>query len=225
MAETPRTALDELEPDGLDQDGPRWQQRKSAQTRTAILEAAIDCLAKYGYSGMTTQLIAQVAAISRGAMLHHYATKQDLVSSLIDYAFYKRMEWFLAEISKLTEKQRVYDLAGIEVLWQSLLTRYYRAYLELSIAASADPDLGAIFLPKAQRYDRLWAGETLRIFPEWQNKGPAYDLARNFLAAFMEGIFLNRDIWDDETAQRDQRELARKVVRLIWTDELDKKKK
>ncbi len=224
MADSPRNALSELEPEGLGQDGPRWQQRKSAQTRTAILEAAIDCLSKHGYSGMTTQLIAKAANISRGAMLHHYATKQDLVAALIDYTFYKRMEWFLAEIGKLSEKQRIQDMAGIDVYWQSLLTRYYRGYLELSIAAVTDPELNATFMPKAQRYDRLWAEETLRIFPEWQGHAN-YDLARNFLIATMEGLLLNRDIWDGQSQERALRELARKVVRMIFNNALDGKKR
>ena len=65
-------ALAELEPEGLAADGNGWQQRKSAQTRVAILEAAIDCLAKHGYARTTTQLIAQVAEISRGAMLEDF---------------------------------------------------------------------------------------------------------------------------------------------------------
>jgi len=68
------TGLAVLEPEGLDSHGQGWQQRKSIQTRIAILEAAIDCLERQGYARTTTQMIAQTARISRGAMLHHYAT-------------------------------------------------------------------------------------------------------------------------------------------------------
>ena len=45
-----KALLARFEPEGLGSEGPGWQQRKSAQTRIGIPEAAIDCLAKYGYS-------------------------------------------------------------------------------------------------------------------------------------------------------------------------------
>ena len=62
--------LAQFEPEGLGPEGPGWQQRKSAQTRIGILEAAIDCLAAHGYARTTTQLIAETAEISRGASAH-----------------------------------------------------------------------------------------------------------------------------------------------------------
>ena len=70
VSESPTVALAQLEPNGLDAEGQNWQQRKSIQTRLAILEAAIDCLQEHGFARTTTQLIAQTAGISRGAMLH-----------------------------------------------------------------------------------------------------------------------------------------------------------
>src|SRR5579859_4164701 len=133
--------LAQLEPEGLDAEGQSWQQRKSVQTRVTILEAAIDCLQKHGYARTTTQLIAEMAGISRGAMLHHYATKQDLIASVIDYTFYKRMESFIERIKALSEPQRVQEQAGIELYWQSVLTREFAAYLELMVAARTDPEL------------------------------------------------------------------------------------
>ena len=49
--------LAHLEPEGLTADGQGWQQRKSVQTRIAILEAAVDCLERYGYASTTTCLL------------------------------------------------------------------------------------------------------------------------------------------------------------------------
>src|SRR5579859_7683705 len=117
--------LAQLEPEGLDAEGQSWQQRKSVQTRVTILEAAIDCLQKHGYGRTTTQLIAEMAGISRGAMLHHYATKQDLIASVIDYTVYKRMEQFLVGIRALKDSARIDEMAGIEISWQSMLSREF----------------------------------------------------------------------------------------------------
>ncbi|WP_304170569.1 TetR/AcrR family transcriptional regulator [Phenylobacterium aquaticum] len=187
----------QLEPEGLAADGQGWQQRKSAQTRVAILEAAVDCLEKHGYARTTTQMIAQMADISRGAMLHHYATKQELVAALIDYTFYKRIELFTASIANLTEVERVQEQVGIELYWESLQTREWSAYLELLVASRTDAELSEIFLPKARRYDQVERDVVLKVFPEWASDPSAYELAMDYCIAAMEGLLLNREIWDD----------------------------
>jgi AcrR family transcriptional regulator len=205
-------ALAELEPEGLAAEGPGWQQRKSAQTRIAILEAAIDCLEKYGYARTTTQLIAQVAKISRGAMLHHYATKQELIASVIDYTFYKRMEEFLARVRDLSETQRVERIAGVERYWESVQSREFLAYLELSVAARTDKELRDIFVPKARRYDRIEREEVIKAFPEWQSEHERYVFAMDFCVAAIEGILLNREIWNDKSRQRQLRDFVANIL-------------
>jgi len=188
--------LAQLEPDGLDAEGQSWQQRKSVQTRITILEAAIDCLQKHGYGRTTTQLIAEIAGISRGAMLHHYATKQELIDSA-----------------------RVNEMAGIEISWRSFQTREFAAFLELAIAARTDPDLAEIFLPKARRFDQTELAELIRAFPEWVENLQGYALAMDFCNAAFEGLVINRDIWDE----RDQRALCTfvgKTIAMLRTGEL-----
>jgi AcrR family transcriptional regulator len=201
-------SLGPLEPEGLDVEGQNWQQRKSAQTRITILEAAIDCLNTHGYGRTTTQLIAEIAGISRGAMLHHYATKQDLIASVIDYTVYRRMEVFLSGVRSLTESERVDDVAGVELYWQSLLTREFSAYLELSIAARTDPELGEVFLPRARRYYRAEMDEVIKAFPEWSDKAEAYAVAMDYCIAAIQGLLINRDIWEG----RDRRQSLRRFV-------------
>lgn len=207
--------LAQLAPEGLELEGQGWQQRKSAQTRIAILEAAIDCLQTHGYSRTTTQLIAETAGISRGAMLHHYATRQELIASLIDYVFYKRMEGFLARINALSEGERVQQHAGIELYWRSLLTREFAAAMQLGIAARTDPELSEILIPKHRRYDQIERNTVLQAFPEWQDKPELYGLAMDFCIAAMEGLLLNRDVWDDRRRRRAFRALISNVITMI----------
>lgn len=188
----------DLEPEGLATDGQGWQQRKSIQTRIAILEAAIDCLERVGYARSTTQMISQAAEISRGAMLHHYATKQELIAAVIDYTFYKRMERFTARINALSDVQRVRENVGIELYWESVLSREFAAYLELSVAARTDQELREVFLPKAQQFSEVEREKVLAVFPEWGDKPDLFDLCMDFCIAAMEGLLLNRDVWNDK---------------------------
>ncbi|MEM8920951.1 MAG: helix-turn-helix domain-containing protein, partial [Pseudomonadota bacterium] len=73
-----RIELEKMHPNGASSSEAGWQERKSGQTRLALLDAAVKCLSMSGYARTTTQLVAASAKISRGAMLHHYATKADL---------------------------------------------------------------------------------------------------------------------------------------------------
>jgi AcrR family transcriptional regulator len=74
---------------------PRWQQRKSAQTRLRLIEAGIDCLIESGYAGLSTAAVAERCKLSRGAMHHHFATRIELVAAVVEQVFYQRLRGFL----------------------------------------------------------------------------------------------------------------------------------
>ena len=65
------------------------------------------------------------------------------------------------------------------------------------MASRTDPELREIFLPKARRYDRVEREAVLAVFPEWQTNVERYELAMDYCIAAMEGLLLNRDIWDN----------------------------
>ena len=199
--------------------GQTWQQRKSIQTRIVILEAAIDCLQTHGYGRTTTQLIAEMAGISRGAMLHHYATKQDLMASVIDYTLYKRMEGFLGGVRALKESDRVTNMMGIELFWDSLQTREFGAYLELVFAARTDADLAEIFLPKARLYDEAELAKVVSAFPEWAEQPEAYALAMDYCNSALQGLFINKAMWN-EPEQVELRRFVGKSIAMLLSGEL-----
>ena len=64
---------------------PRTQQARREATRNALLEATIQCLVQQGYAGTTTRAVAERAGVSAGALQHHFASKQELVSEAISY--------------------------------------------------------------------------------------------------------------------------------------------
>ena len=50
--------------------------------------------------------------------------------------------------------------------------------------------------------------EVVRAFPEWQSNPGAYDLAMDFCISAMQGLLLNREIWED----RDRRIRLRQFI-------------
>lgn len=215
-----RRLIARFEPVGLRAEGPGWQQRKSSQTRIAILDAAINCLAQHGYARKTTQLIAEMAGISRGAMLHHYPTKGALIEAIIAYSFYKRVEMLADGVERMIEDQRVKKFTGLEILWESFFTPEYKAYVELNIASRTDAEVRATFIPQARRFSRIWREEGIRIFPEWAGNPDRLVHASDLAESVMEGMALNIDVWNDADRVARMRHFLRRSIGMIYAGEL-----
>src|SRR6516225_783087 len=71
---------------------PNLQEERSAETRRRLMDATVACLYERGYAGTTTVEIAARAGVSRGAQLHHFPTKNELVVSALEFVFDLRAE-------------------------------------------------------------------------------------------------------------------------------------
>ena len=70
----------------------RPTQARSIATRTALLDAALETLAEKGYAATTTIETARRAGLSRGAQLHHFPTKAQLLTAAVDHLLVRRMD-------------------------------------------------------------------------------------------------------------------------------------
>src|SRR3954466_3942789 len=94
----------------------RTQEERSSATRALLLDATIACLIDLGYSATTTTVIAERAGVSRGAQLHHFPTKAELVAAAVEHLA-NRMG---AEMRKDADRLHGTGLKGgaiIDVLW------------------------------------------------------------------------------------------------------------
>ena len=64
----------------------RSQAERTATMRARLIDAAIDCLDRLGYSATTLATIAEAAGVSRGGMLHQFPTKVDLMLAVVAFA-------------------------------------------------------------------------------------------------------------------------------------------
>lgn len=115
------------------------QQDRSRATRSRVLEAAVECLAELGWAGSTVGVVAARAGVSRGAVQHHFPTREELFGA----AFRQMAEVRLGQVR--SEAARL-DAAGrTEAVLQMLAGLYtgvlFRAALNLHTAAASDPVL------------------------------------------------------------------------------------
>lgn len=63
----------------------RTQAERSETTRRKLIEAALVLLRERGYGGLRTNEVSDRAGVSRGAQLHHFPTKHELILATLGY--------------------------------------------------------------------------------------------------------------------------------------------
>jgi AcrR family transcriptional regulator len=108
--------------------------------RQRLLEACVDCLVDHGWSATSTTLVSRRAGVSRGAQLHHFPTKNDLVLAAVDHLTAVRREEVVARTVDLpTGPGRT--RAVLDVLADLFAGPLFLAAAELWLAARTDPAL------------------------------------------------------------------------------------
>jgi AcrR family transcriptional regulator len=143
----------------------RSQQERSAETRAKLLDATVDCLYRYGYAGASTTLICEKAGVSRGAQLHHFPTKAELVTTAVEHLFDKRRADFREAMAELPEGEDRAD-AALDFLWQAFSGPTFYAWLELIVAARTDPDLAPAVAETTNRFNDAFHATFAETFPE-----------------------------------------------------------
>jgi len=143
---------------------PRAERRKnadrSASTRRLILEATIRCLDAWGYGAVTNLKVADEAGVSRGAMMHHFPTRQALIVATVEHAHEQISEFRRSELAKfppgLARFRAIVDM--------SLVTQRMPegvACNEIRFGSRSDPEIRAAVTPTASfisdEYGRLVA--------------------------------------------------------------------
>ena len=96
--------------------GKSWQQTKSENTRLQILEATLYCFSEYGFHNTTTEKVSKQARVSRGAMLHHFSQRAELVRAAVEHLHEKRLQEYERDLRALNEDAKHTLVAeGIEV--------------------------------------------------------------------------------------------------------------
>jgi AcrR family transcriptional regulator len=105
--------------------------------RTRLLDATIECLVTYGYAGTTTPRVAELAGVTRGAQIHHFRSKEDLVVAAIEHLAQQRAQGAIHELGRVQDSPD--PVATIlNFLWEAHQGPMFTAAVELWVAARTD---------------------------------------------------------------------------------------
>lgn len=171
--------------------GHRTQAERSASTKSRLLDATIECLTELGYAGLTTTEVARRAGVSRGAQVHHFPTKADLVVAAVGHLFVRRLDEFRKAFADAPHGSDRLDEA-IDLLWSMYSGPAFASWLELWVAARTDLSLQAVVVDLNASFTASAQGIFSELFPtseETPNQG-FQRVGLAFAFALMDGLAL-----------------------------------
>ncbi len=180
--------------------------------RARLLEATVELLVERGFAGTSTTLVSDRAGVSRGAQLHHFPTKNDLVVAAVEHLTERRGAELAEAVAHLPTGGRR-TRAVVEMLGDHFASPVFAAALELWVAARTDEALLAAVGPLEQRVGREAHRMTVAALGVDESRPGVRELVQATLD-LVRGLGLASTITDDSARRR-------RILR-EWADVLDR---
>ena len=115
---------------------------RSANTRRALVEAAIETLKEHGFSGASARAIAERAGLNQGLVFYHFGSVASLLLAALDAVSDDRMVRFSAAVENVSSPNELMDVAA-QIFREDLDTGHVTVLVEMIAGASSTPGLGA----------------------------------------------------------------------------------
>ena len=148
------------------------------------------CLVEDGYAGATTLRIQARAGVSRGRLLHHFPSRDQLLVAASRHLATERLRGTDPEPDglDLPLPERI-DLA-VERLWSTFSEPLFWAAVELWTAARTNTDLRAALLPEEREVGAAVRESIARSFGPVAAAHPQFPLVRDLIFTSMRGVGL-----------------------------------
>ncbi len=186
----------------------RTQAERRASTRTALLEATIDCLVTRGADGTTTAQIENMAGCSRGARLHHFPTKAELLEAAAAHLYRRMREHFESRIkAHMAATQRGDDRFGecFRLLWETFTDRRHAAALEFFMLARTDATFRTGFQQVERDHHANMSRRLSAYFPEVEALAPhvSKSAVMETIHATMQGLTLRSIVFGEDLTTKE----------------------
>ncbi|WP_309605425.1 TetR family transcriptional regulator [Phenylobacterium sp.] len=192
---------------------------KSLRTRQRILDATMRLFAEVGYGAASNSVIAAAAKLTRGAMLYHFATREELVEGAVAHIELARAKLF--EQAARASSAQLAAGAGldaseqaIDAYWALLHEIPFVAFAELEAAARTDPMLKARLAAAQAAFDHAQVGERFGALAQ-AGADPRFQTSRDLGRFLLEGLARGAMTYD-QAARRDRLlAVVKRAVRML----------
>jgi AcrR family transcriptional regulator len=151
-----------------------------------LLDATVASLYEKGYGGTTTLEVQQRAGVSRGALLHHFGSRAELMVAAVGHLTRERIAQVLTAAQAAPPRAKRIDWA-VGILWSTFEGPLFTASLELWLAARNDEELLASLLPQERVLGQAIRGMAADLFGADAVASPRFGEALELLLDAMRG--------------------------------------
>ena len=132
----------------------RTNAERTATARRKLIEAALKALCEVGYTATTTDLVARRAHVSRGAMLHHFHTRVDLMAAVAQHVIEEQSRLRREKVESFDPGPVRFFEAG-DISWEIQRQPTTTALLEIMLATRSDRALKKRLAPMVQQLGQM----------------------------------------------------------------------
>jgi AcrR family transcriptional regulator len=204
--------------------GRRTQTQRRNETQRKILDTAIAILRAKGYAGLRTVDVADLAGVSRGALTHHFPSKELLVAGALQDVFVRAAQQGLT---------RAHGRPTVEQAVEALLDDYQDFYfsgffliaIELTTASGSDSEIAEkareISTSNRAPVEAAW---TKALTESGMPKKSAKDIVL-LTGSIVRGLAVRKLLKDDPPSFKRQLTLWRQMVKGLMKDHLSAAKR
>ena len=198
----------------------RTQAERSAQTQRKLIEAAIVVLHRMGYGATTSGLIAEEAGVSRGAMLHQYPTKVDLMLAVVSEVYARETaEYGERSAAAPTPRERFFQYP--DLMWDVLTRPSAMAVLEILMGSRSDPELAARLAPLQRQIEATSKATVDRILQDADLPDlPEFNAMRRLFVAAVRGLSIDLMLLKDRAELEGAIRLMQRFMRALYDGRL-----
>ena len=186
---------------------------KSLRTRARILGAATRLFGEIGYHAASNAVIAEAAQLTRGAMLYHFATREELVEAAIHHIELARARLFEEAAAASTAPGQDASEAAIDAYWALLHEPAFVAFAELEAAAPTEPMLRARLAASQAAFDRAQVGDFGALAQAGAD--PRFQTSRDLGRFLLEGLARGAMTYDEAARRRRLLAVVKRAVRML----------
>jgi AcrR family transcriptional regulator len=154
---------------------------KGARQAEAILDAAVRCLGRDGYSATSLQLVADEAGVQKRMVVYYFGSRQGLIEQVVRRIEERLLAQVEEAVSDVTDPAQALG-AGFDLIWNELTSdpALQAAYIGLVAESVTDPVLAATLASLRDEFRAV----LLRVVAELERQGYRLMVEPDTLAIF-----------------------------------------
>lgn len=195
----------------------RTQEERSKSMRDKIIAATIAVVTESGFANATTTVVADRAGVSRGAVQHHFSSKEDLMSAVV-YEITEKVDshdGFARQAGKSLEERVNYV---IDSFWTIYGSEIFISALEIELTARYDHALRERLTERFRRVGAMRDLEWVHFFSDSSLSPHESVSLRRMMLDALRGLALRKLISGAESIEREYRLLKKFLVATLSSE-------